>query len=125
MSTTSDTPREEPNATGRKSWVYGNKLALYLGYTDEWQRARDAGVDAAGKYYTNLAKITISLYGWHWNRWLDKPVGVVDASVWQSILNHTGLTPEEAVNRRKYFDDLRKVCEHVILVCVSQSSYLF
>lgn len=104
----------EINAPGRKSWVFGFKLALFLCYTVEWQRARDAGVDAAGEFYTNLTKIFISLYGWHHNRWLDKVIGEVDVAIWQTIGQDTDLTPEEVDKRRKYFVDLRKVCVHVI-----------
>lgn len=122
-SSMSDSSPNEPHYTnmgpilaGRKTWVFANKLALFLGYTAKWKRARDAGVDAAGIFYTNLTMIFISLYGWHFNRWLDKAIGVADAATWQNIRQETDLSREEAEKRREYFEELRKVRVHVIAV---------
>lgn len=96
-------------AQGAKTWVFGNKLILFLKYAVPWQTARDAGLVEVGTFYTNLTKIFVSLYGWGWDRWKDKEIGEVDSAAWETITNHSNSDPATAETRRQYFAELRKV----------------
>lgn len=103
---------------GRPSWVTGTKLTFLTKFSEQWQRAKDQGPNAVGIFYTNVTKQFVSQYGWHFDRWTDKVCDVPDEDAWINITEQSAdLDQEEAVKRRKYFQDLRVVSEtdvHVV-----------
>lgn len=96
---------------GRPSWVSGSKLVFLLQFSAEYHAARDAGLVAAGLFYTGVTKKFISKYGWGFDRWTDKECPDPDQDAWLDVNDYANLEPGEAAQRRDYYRGLREVSD--------------
>lgn len=106
----------EKKARGRPTWVTGTKFIFLDQYAREWKQATDAGLAAAGSFYTKVAKLFIKKYGWFFDRWADKICPDPDVNALDDDDDdQAGLPNDEIEKRNKYFQELRSVS------CVSPS----
>jgi hypothetical protein len=114
MSTTAKRTR------GRPSWVTGTKLVFLEQYAEQWQKATDTNLVAAGHFYTKVTRRFIKKYGWHFNRWTDKDCPDPDPATIDEDDTQDRLTKEEAVKRNEYYQDLRAVsCNSLVWTCLN------
>ena len=104
---------------GRPTWVSGTKLVFLGQYADDWQKATDTGLAAAGVFYTKVAKRFIKKYGWHFDRWTDKVCPDPDPATIDEDDSQDGLSNEEIAKRHEYYREIRSVSyNRPCLVCV-------
>ncbi|KAF7983599.1 hypothetical protein HWV62_20501 [Athelia sp. TMB] len=102
---------ELKRAVGRPTWVYGTKLRLFQVHSKEWSEAKDKGSAAVGTFYTNLTKIFIACYGWHFDYKesdLDHDCVEPTKDIWSAVTDTNGLDQSEVDKRLKYYQDLRQ-----------------
>ncbi|KAF7968788.1 hypothetical protein HWV62_29302 [Athelia sp. TMB] len=100
---------EDPNVKpGKKSWVSGTKLRFLQSHNAAWESASREGPDAATVFYSNMAKLWIKKYGWHFNHEDDLEVDTPDPLLDTLGEPEEPVDDEEAARRREYNDTMRK-----------------
>lgn len=120
MSTTAKRTR------GRPSWVTGTKLAFLGQYAEQWQKATDTNLVAAGHFYTKVTQRFIKKYRWNFNRWTDKDCPDPDLETIDEDNTQAGLTKEEVAKRNEYYQDLRAVSSNsLVWTCLNAKRLSF
>jgi hypothetical protein len=110
---------------GQPSWVTGTKLQFLDQYSNDWQKAVDTGLGAAGTFYTKVTKRFIKKYSWNFDRWKspddvpDPDEGTIDDDEADD-----GLSEDELTRRSTYYHELREVRAISLVWTAHQLTYM-
>ncbi|KAJ7121766.1 hypothetical protein C8R43DRAFT_959544 [Mycena crocata] len=96
---------KDPVKPGKVGWVHGTKLPLFTGYKGEFLAS--AETKQTGEFYTKMAHLYISIYGWHTDWDDDLAPGQTVAVDVDPNEDVDSLLPEVAAWRAEYFKKLR------------------
>ncbi|KAF7965359.1 hypothetical protein HWV62_44273 [Athelia sp. TMB] len=101
----------DPNVKrGKKSWVSGTKLRFLQSHNDAWVSATKEGPNTAAVFYSNVSKLWIKKYGWHFDYKTDLDEDMPDPSL--DALHdpepEEAVDDDEAARRREYNEKMRK-----------------
>lgn len=98
-----------PQKKGPKPWASGSKLAFLQRHNTEWLSAHARGSEVIGPFYTQVTKMWIKKYGWHWDHREDPAVEPPDPSVDDVLQPEEEVDSEEAEKRQQYATKMREV----------------
>ncbi|KAJ7024806.1 hypothetical protein C8F04DRAFT_1192100 [Mycena alexandri] len=104
----SDEPAAKP---GKPSWIWGTKLKFFESRKSEWVKASEGkGGEGTGAFYTKMAKLYTTKYGFDLGADEDFERDVSDPPDWvaDKVVNEV-LTAEETAKRQEFHSKLREL----------------
>ncbi|KAF7972065.1 hypothetical protein HWV62_19131 [Athelia sp. TMB] len=92
---------------GKKSWVSGTKARFLQTHNEAWFESTARGSDAAGAFYSQVTKLWIKKYGWHFDCEKDLDEDTPDPTLEDLLEPEEPVDDEEAQKRAEYYQIMR------------------
>ncbi|KAF7969798.1 hypothetical protein HWV62_25977 [Athelia sp. TMB] len=93
---------------GKKSWISGTKARFLQSHNEAWVSATNRGSDAARSFYSDVTKLWIKKYGWHFDRNGDLEEDTPDPTQESLLEPEEAVDDEEAERRKEYYSKMRE-----------------
>lgn len=106
---------------GKQSWAAGTKLKFLQSHNSAWLSSTGQGPDAAGSFYSQVTKLWVKKYGWHFDHEKDLEDDTPDPTPESLLEPEEAVDDAEAAKRAAYYKEMCGVSFSRIILYVKDS----